>query len=146
MEKIYYIDGGCSRNGSPDARGIAVATDSKGSPIFDVKLSTDVGFKKLKPSIITNNVAEFEAFRRLVYELPSMTFNLKAGDKVTVFSDSEILVKCANAEWTCKQGHLAVILLDTIFQVLKIDLEIELKWLPREDNLAGIYIENKYKL
>ena len=135
---ILYIDGGCSGNGQKDLTKrtmISVVTDGNGNMIDERDGQGG-----------SNNIAELEAVLLAV----SRCAFLK-GDHL-IYTDSK-----NNLYWA--KGHISKKVNDyertrTIYKSIK---EFEnvaeknnstwrLKFIPREYNLAGHYIENKYSL
>jgi ribonuclease HI len=79
---------------------------------------------------LTNNQAEFRA---LIYALR----NLPIGSHADISADSQLMVNQFNGEWEVKNDVLAH-LLDRAREIIQErDLEISLKWVPREQNVAG---------
>lgn len=132
---ILYVDGGCSASNQKDMSKrnmIAVVTDDRGQVLIE-KLQSGG----------SNNIAELMAVKEAllwcfvhgVYEVELMTDSrnnlawvksLKVGDHVNDKS--------------------AVQVLQTAIRALKKDVKFKLIWIPRDENLAGHYIESKYYL
>ena len=134
--RIYHTDGGCKSNGSEDAWGIAVATDLEGKIIIEQKI---IKFGRLEK--VTNNVAELEAVRLLLKKLSKNPFPIE------IQTDSELTAHLLNREYSTKYGYLASIVLKFL-KIIHTDFkdQVTISWIPRDKNIAGIYIENKYSL
>jgi ribonuclease HI len=133
--KILYTDGGCSRNWQKDPelrKMISVVTDDSGKPLVEKKNWGG-----------SNNIAELLAVKE------ALMWALNNGYKeVEVRTDSR-----NNFAWVFgkKLGEklndrAAVINLKTAIQALRQDVKLNLVWVPREENLAGFYIEQKHSL
>lgn len=135
--KTYYIDGGCSANNQTDQTKrvmVSVVTNDLG----DVELECEyVGFG-------SNNIAEFMTLRSAIDIAIAEQY-----DSVKILTDSK-----NNIAWFNKKGHKFKkindpILVSEIKQDIdksKEEIEIELEWIPRDDNLAGHVIEEKHSL
>ena len=132
---ILNTDGGCSGNGQKDLskrKMIAVVTDEGGNVI--IEKFQDGG---------SNNIAELLA----VKEALMWCFN--SGIKnVEIITDSQNNISWV---WNKKVGKKindreTVMNLKNTIDVLLKDIKLTLTWKPREENWAGIYIENKYQL
>lgn len=135
---ILYIDGGCSGNGQKDLnkrKMISVVTDGDGF-VLDEREGQGG----------SNNIAELEAVLLAV----SRCAYLK-GDHL-IYTDSK-----NNLYWA--QGHISRKVNDfertrNIYKAIREYESVSnknqstwrLKFIPREYNLAGHYIENKFKL
>lgn len=135
---ILYIDGGCSGNGQKDItkrKMVSVVTDGEGLVIDERDGQGG-----------SNNIAELEAVLLAV----SRCAFLK-GDHL-IYTDSK-----NNLYWA--KGHISRKVNDyertlSIYRSIKNfekiakenDSKWRLKFIPREYNLAGHYIENKYSL
>lgn len=133
--KTIYIDGGCSNNGQRDIsirEMISVVTDDEGVVLADLE-----GFGG------SNNIAELIALREaIIWAIKEKL------DEVCIISDSKnTLAWYRNGVRNKKINDYerTVAILEEIKTLRKL-ISIDLKWLPREENLAGHYIENKYHL
>ena len=134
MKKLY-IDGGCSNNGQKDIsirKMISVVTDDGGTVLTDIE-----GFGG------SNNIAELIALREaIIWAIKNKL------DEVQIISDSKnTLAWYRNGVKNKKINDYqrTVAILEEIKTLRKL-IKIDLRWLPREDNLAGHYIENCYNL
>lgn len=114
-----YVDGGTSNNG-------LFGFQKSRSVVFSDKLLLDleIGDK-------TNNEAELTAMILGIYFRPKK-----------IFSDSQLVVNWANGKWKTKKSRLIPQV--EMLRVLLSFSKPEVIWIPREKNLAGIYIEETY--
>lgn len=132
---ILYIDGGCSGNSQKDLtkrKMIAVVTDEGGNVIIDKTIEGG-----------SNNIAELYA----VKEALMWCFNNKIKE-VEIRTDSQNNIAWV---WNKKVGKKlndrnTVLLLKNAIDVFLRDIKLNLVWIPRADNWAGVYIESKYEL
>ena len=132
---ILYTDGGCSGNEQLDPskrKMVAVVSDEHGTVLIDRHVRGG-----------SNNIAELLA----VKEALLWCIANKIGD-VEIRTDSR-----NNLSWVLgkKVGKKindrnAVIELKTSIDACRSQLSLFLGWIPREQNLAGHYIEKKYQL
>ncbi|MEW6096791.1 MAG: reverse transcriptase-like protein [bacterium] len=119
IEKLFiYVDGASS--GNPGPAGIGIVIYNKNKHLID-KISEFIGNA-------TNNVAEYMAvIKALEYSLSKNT------NQVTIFSDSELVVKQLNGEYLIKNKTLKTL----VFKVAKlIDKfkNVKIIYVPREKN------------
>jgi ribonuclease HI len=135
MKTILYTDGGCSGNEQRDLskrKMIAAVSDEQGTILIDKHEEGG-----------SNNIAELLAVKEaLVWCVAN-----KIGD-VEIRTDST-----NNLAWVLgkKVGKKindrdAVLALKTSIDACRSQLILSLKWIPREQNLAGQYVEKKYHL
>lgn len=132
---VLYVDGGCSGNGQLDLakrRMVAVVTDDQGGLLHE---QTQAGG--------SNNIAELIAVRNALIWARD-----HANGPVEVRTDSK-----NNLSWVLgrKVGkrlndRKAVESLRTEIGTLRLEVALRLVWVPREQNLAGHYIEAQYGL
>lgn len=117
-ELIIYVDGASS--GNPGPAGIGLAIYNKNKDLID-KISESIGE-------VTNNVAEYMAIMKaLEYALPKNINN------ITIFSDSELVVKQLNGEYLIKNNTLKTL----VFKIAKlIDkfTNVKITYVSRENN------------
>lgn len=134
---MVYTDGGCSGNWSTnykDRRMVWVVTDHFGDVISEE--SDNLGG--------SNNIAEILAIRDAV----KYAVNTKQ-DAICIKTDSMIAL-----HWITGSGKLGKHINDPertrkLLQEIKDlskNIDVFVKWISREDNLAGHYIENKHAL
>ena len=130
---VLYVDGGCSGNGQRDMtrrRMVMVVTDEAGVVLSEQQ---DTGG--------SNNIAELRAVRdALAWCRSHEVFEAE------IRTDSR-----NNLAWVhgSKVGQLvndreAVLDLKARIARLREPMELRLTWVPREQNIAGHYIEAKY--
>lgn len=125
-ELIIHCDG--ASRGNPGDAGIGyVIEDKSGVPL---KEESDYLGKA------TNNVAEYTALIR------SLQDSLKLGAKrVTVFSDSELMVKQIKGEYRVKNPGLAPLYQQVAGLIAKFEA-FEIIHIPREENKAADQLAN----
>lgn len=131
---IFYIDGGCSGNNQKKLskrKMVSVVADKNG--IILAEITGNGG---------SNNIAEFLALEA------ALQFCLNNKVKRTeIITDSQ-----NNIHWfrrLKKKGqndYERVAGIKRSIDAMAKVVEVNLIWKPREENLAGQYIENKYKL
>lgn len=115
---ILYADGGARGNPGPAGAG-AYLTDGQGQCVGEIQ-------KYLGET--TNNVAEYSA---LILGLEAAQKHRP--EKLSVYMDSQLVIRQLQGEYQVKQPHLkelhqkALTLLDAF-------PEVELKYIPREEN------------
>lgn len=124
--KIYYVDAGTRANGTEKQDSIAVVTDQGGL----VLVEEHIGF-------MTNNEAEYTALNLCLLYLAQNRIK-----NVTILSDSRLIVEQVNMNWKVKSSHLLQYR-DAAINMNK-QVVAMLKWVPREYNMAGHYIEESY--
>lgn len=123
--QVYFSDAGTSGNGNfGHQKTIIVVTDSKGT----VLIEEWVGDK-------TNNEGELIGITRAAR---------LAKPESTIYSDSQLAVNWITLKSTTKIERLKPTIYDAVVAVHT--KKINLVWIPREQNLAGHYIEEKHSL
>src|SRR5581483_7073623 len=130
-----YTDGGCTNNNQSDMKKrkmIIAVSDEDGTILLD---KTKEGG--------SNNVAELWAIAECLALMQSC-----GQEEVTIHTDSQ----CA-AAWVTKgrigkhlNDRMTVIELLEAIRDLRFEVKTTIKWVPREHNLAGHYIERQYGL
>ena len=145
---MFYIDGqsiGNQQKGLPRKARIAIAFRWEGvaPEAAHVRVvSEDIGDK-------TNNEAEYHALVRLLSIIESH-FVTGKGDiprsmgNVRICSDSELLVKQVSGEYKVKEDRLRK-LRDEVKLLLDGMESVRLESVPREENLAGLWLEGKIR-
>ena len=77
----------------------------------------------------TNNVAEYQALIHCVKEAKKM-----ACERLSVFSDSQLLVKQISGEYRVKQPHLQILYQQVMEEIADFGPDFELSHVPREKN------------
>jgi len=83
---------------------------------------------------ITFNQAEFEA-------LVCLLKDLKPKSHILVFSDSKIVVNSYKQSWCLKNARLKQLRDQALHLAKKKEISIRIEWIPREQNLFGIYLD-----
>lgn len=96
-EYVLYVDGASRGNPGPSGAG-AIIKDKKGSKVEEIK-------KYL--GIATNNVAEYKALILGLSRVKEI-----GGKRVSVFTDSELMVKQVTGRWRVKDVKLKELVLE----------------------------------
>jgi ribonuclease HI len=123
-----YVDG--ASKGNNDKTIPSKAYTCVIIPEKSVKIVTSIGDQ-------TNNDAEWQA---LIDALT--TANLNSWNKIKIYSDSLLVVNQFNDKWQCKDERMKTYYL--LARTFKSTLDIEIVWIPREKNLAGIELERRF--
>lgn len=86
----------------------------------------------------THNVNEHMAIRRALWRFP--------GEDLNIFSDSQLAVRQINGIYQTRDETLRQEVLKTRLELMKRDakgLHTNIEWIPREQNLAGIFLETR---
>lgn len=127
--KIFFTDGGVSQNGNFGfQKSVICATDQNGQRLF----LEEAGDK-------TCNEAELLAILRLL-KIPVGKKQVKR--PIIIKSDSELSVRLVNKTWFTEIDRLRNILRE----IWLIERNFTLEWIPREQNLAGHIIEERFGL
>ncbi len=135
QQTVLYVDGGCSGNDQRDVlrrRMVAVVTDARGAVLSNAEYPGG-----------SNNIAELMAVRDALVLAASMAIG-----SIVVRTDSR-----NNFAWVLgrKLGpklndRTAVERVRATIAELRTTVSLRLEWVPREQNLAGQYIEKTYGL
>jgi ribonuclease HI len=124
-----YIDGGCRGNPGEGAFGFVIKDGTKELQRYGERLGC-----------CTNNVAEYRAF------IGALKFLLKngygEGKGVTVYSDSELLVKQMRGEYKVHSVKLKPLYADAVTLMRKMS-DIELIHISRKQNRLADWIVNR---
>jgi len=131
---ILHIDGGCSGNKQKNYHKrsiISVVTDINGNVLIE---KTEKGG--------SNNIAEFIALKEAV----KYCVNHKI-KQVEIITDSQNNINWLKRLKKKKQNNYELVaeIREEIVELSKF-VDVDLIWKPREENIAGRYIENKYNL
>ena len=122
---IFYCDAGTQNNGQfGRQKTIVVVTDATGK----VLVEEWVGDK-------TNNEGELIAITRAASIAPN---------DALILSDSDLAVKWIHGKYKTKIERLKPLIFDAVSAVAKKNSEV--RWISRDDNLAGHYIEYTHSL
>jgi ribonuclease HI len=119
--KQFHIDGSGSR---PDGTGSGFAW---------VRIGTEEQ-RVYRVDGLTNNQAEYRA-------LLSVLKHLNYGNEARIFTDSQLVCQQFNRRWSINDPKL-IRLLDRAEELIEDkQLEIDVQWIPREQNVAGKLLE-----
>ena len=115
-----YIDGACQPN--PGSGGIGIYVKGSGlEESFSIPLN----------GTVTNNIAEYKA---LIFSLQLIKRKYLKSEKISIFSDSNLVCMHFNDQWKCKDKKL-IPLLKTAKDISKeFRKKIILSYIPREEN------------
>ena len=136
MYKIVYVDAGCSNNGNENAELRIAITDKEGKVLLDKPITSGT----IEDMPVTNNSGEFEAI------IAAIKLTSRNG---IIYSDSQLAVNMLTS-WYGGKGmkkwkpHLREYV--EIAREKLIKKKIKVYWIPREENLAGQFIEYMYDL
>jgi ribonuclease HI len=131
---ILYIDGGCSGNQFIDknkVKMISVVSDEQGNVLSE---ENNIGG--------SNNIAELIAVKN------ALSYCFKEGIldvEIRTDSRNNIAWVYGNVGKKLVDKELVLKIKEHIIELLK-SIKLKLVWIPREENIAGHYIENKYSL
>lgn len=82
----------------------------------------------------TNNLAEYLALYHLLRHLED-----KVNVIVNIYGDSKLVVNQVNGHWKIKEGSYVSTAIKTkeLFDKIKQNIDIKLKWIPREENKSA---------
>ena len=124
---VLYTDGCC--RGNPGPAGIGVVIKDPHKKILK-ELSEYIGKA-------TNNIAEYSALIRGLEEAGDL-----GAEKITVFMDSELVVKQLNGEYRVKDDKMKE-LFRQAFEVLKDFKSFEIKHIDRSKNKEADKLANR---
>jgi ribonuclease HI len=141
---VYYIDGqsqGNEQNSLPRKAKIAIA--------YAESDTVDHGKFRIYWQPIgdrTNNEAEYYALLRALELIAERTTGKVPGNigEALVRSDSKLVVNQVNGEWRVEDEKL-IELSEKARDLIKKIGRVRLEWVPREENLAGLWLEGKLK-
>ncbi len=114
---VFHIDGAGSR---PDGTGSGFAW-----------ICLDSGRQRVKRvDGLTNNEAEYRA-------LISVLRNEAPGSRALIYTDSQLLYGQFSGQYAVRVSRLGDLLSWARELIREQELEVELRWIPRERNLAG---------
>ena len=110
----------------------SIFVDGSGGPEagfgFFVKETGESFYKK--ESNITNNQAEYMAIISVLKKF------LGSMDEIIIYSDSKNTVSQLNHEFAINNNHLRTLAMEA-WQLMSKYPNLKIKWIPREENLAG---------
>lgn len=124
-----FIDGGCRGNPGEGAYGFVVKEDGRERYRYGERIGR-----------CTNNGAEYRALIEVLRYLLDSGYG--KGKRITIYSDSELLVKQMGGEYKVKSGRLKPLYTDAVklFRELKY---IELMHVKRQENRLADWILNR---
>lgn len=146
---VFYVDGqslGNQQRGQPRVARIVVLYKDKPSSAFTVD-SEDIGD-------MTNNEAEYHALLKALSIIEAKnapldpqqpvpektTRSRKKGVPIEIYSDSQLIVKQVKGEYQVTDRRLQD-LRDKATKMIDRIGAISIKWIPREENHAGRWLE-----
>ena len=121
MTIILYVDGG-----------------TRGSVICLVDPYKKKTIVKKRRGKLTNNDLEYLA---LIYGLEYAKKHYPKGERIIIKSDSKLIVNQVNGIWNINTDNLIFLAEKARIKKDEHD-ELSISWTPRENNLAGIYLED----
>ena len=143
---VFYVDGqsiGNEQKGMPRRARIAVVYQWSSNPAESKVFWKNVGDK-------TNNEAEYLALLEALEYISTNLAEKRSGiipektGTITIFSDSEVIVKQVNGEYEVKEVRLRE-LREMARMLMNRMGSIELKHVGREMNYAGRWLEGLWK-
>jgi ribonuclease HI len=123
--KVFYVDGAGAR---PDGTGSAFAWIREGTDIVRVKQING----------LTSNQAEY---RGLIAVLRYVSHR----SQVMIFTDSQLVAEQFAGRYAVRDKELARLLSEAQEIIWEKALDVRVKWIPREENLVGKYLEELKK-
>jgi len=141
---VYYVDGqsqGNEQNSLPRKAKIAIA--------YAESDTVDHGKFRIYWQPIgdrTNNEAEYYALLKALELIAEKATGKGPGNigEALVRSDSKLVVNQVNGEWRVEDEKL-IDLSEKARDLIKNIGSVRLEWVPREENLAGLWLEGKLK-
>jgi ribonuclease HI len=121
--KLFHIDGAGAR---PDGTGSGFAW---------VRIGTDKQHIK-RVDGLTNNAAEYRA-------LLAVLKYLAEDSRAKIYTDSQVVCQQFNNRWAVNDPKLIQLLARAREFIEFKSLDIEVNWIPREQNVAGKLLERK---
>ena len=121
----------------PSAETVKIYCDSstrKACVVIEGQEPTIISY----PKPVTNNVGEYRA----VIEATNIALLLKLKE-VEILTDSQLVVNQVSGVWKCRKPHLLPFR-DKVRDMLLASKAV-LSWIPREENFAGVVLEQKRK-
>jgi len=132
-----YIDGSAKGNPGP---GMSIALIEK---YFTKFLDEDVILKKTFDNI-TNNQAEYNSLILALEYIDNVRRDLKEHKEkeITIITDSKLIVGQINDGWKVNKNRALVLKAKKKINELKKEFDIDLEWISREQNEAGLMIQH----
>lgn len=128
-----YIDGECCPNPGK-GRSVIVIEKRNNKP--------EILVKKI-PGETTNNRAEYEAFMMAMNYVKNNIMDELKQKKVNVYTDSKLIFGHLTQNWKVNSNkEIVAEAKKMVNEIRNIGIETEIRWIPREKNIAGVMIEN----
>jgi ribonuclease HI len=121
--KLFHIDGAGAR------------PDGSGSGFAWVRLGTQAQ-RVYQEDELTNNAAEYRA-------LLSVLKYLAEGSRARVFTDSQLVCEQFHGRWSVNDPKLIDLRSKARDLIQKKLLDVDVRWIPRRENLAGKLLEKR---
>ena len=121
MELKIYTDGGSINNPGPSAIAYVIYSNGKIIHSFSAKIG-----------INTNNFAEYTALVRALERVKQN--HVSSSAKITVFSDSRLMVNQLNGLYKVKNSTIRQFVLKVRILEQELNVPIVYKYIPRENN------------
>jgi len=132
---VCYFDGACPRN-QFGTKGPMKAAYVVG----DTEMVRDLpDLTTPRGSLRSNNIAEYQALIFLLEHLRQQGTRDGGRGRCLINGDSELVIRQMRGEYRVKQPHLQRLHAEAIR--LATGLDLEFRWVPREQNRAGFLLE-----
>jgi len=125
---IIEADGGSRGNPGPSGSGAVVIDASTGLVIREISLFIGTA---------TNNVAEYNALKAAILEVRK----INSSARVSVRMDSKLVIEQMTGNWKVKHPDMRALVIE--IQGLVRDMDVEFKWIPREENHRADALANR---
>jgi probable phosphoglycerate mutase len=125
---IIEADGGSRGNPGPSGSGAVVIDASTGLVIREISLFIGTA---------TNNVAEYNALKAAILEVRK----INPSARVSVRMDSKLVIEQMSGNWKVKHPDMRALVIE--IQGLVRDMDVEFKWIPREENHRADALANR---
>lgn len=134
-----YVDGYCK--GNPGKGGAVVILEWN-----DTDGKTGKFVRDLTLLDTTNNRAEYESLILALREIMSEVEHIRANQidikmDITIFTDSQLLVGHLTKNWKVNKNEDLFNTVSFLMGQIKANHNLQLKYIPREENKAGIEID-----
>jgi probable phosphoglycerate mutase len=125
---IIEADGGSRGNPGPSGSGAVVIDASTGLVLREISLFIGTA---------TNNVAEYNALKAAILEVRK----INSIARVSVRMDSKLVIEQMTGNWKVKHPDMRALVIE--IQGLVRDMDVEFKWIPREENHRADALANR---
>jgi ribonuclease HI len=110
--------------------------------VGDTQVVRDVpDFETATGSLRSNNIAEYQALIFLLTNLRQQETQRGRPARYLIHGDSELVIRQMRGEYRVKQPHLQQLHAEAVR--LGTGLDLEFRWIPRNQNRAGHLLESK---